>query len=68
MKSIVNQLLKDPITQAKELSTDKKSDEKLELFQEIFNITNEVERINENKTETKKESKQVQLTPNTVES
>ncbi|WP_353462227.1 glutamyl-tRNA reductase [Mammaliicoccus sciuri] len=64
MKSIVNQLLKDPITQAKELSTDKKSKEKLELFQEIFNISSEVERINE----TKKELKQDQLSPKTVES
>ncbi len=64
MKSIVNQLLKDPITQAKELSTDKKANEKLELFQEIFNITNEVERLNE----TKKDKKQVQLTPNSIES
>ncbi len=64
MKSIVNQLLKDPITQAKELSTDKKSKKKLELFQEIFNISSEVERINE----TKKELKQDQLSPKTVES
>lgn len=63
MKSIVNQLLKDPITQAKELSTDKKSAEKLELFQEIFNITNEVDRLND----TKKEIKRSQLSPNTVE-
>ncbi|GGI40285.1 glutamyl-tRNA reductase [Mammaliicoccus stepanovicii] len=63
MKSIVNQLLKDPITQAKELSTDKKSKEKLELFQEIFNITEEVERFNE----TKKEKNKVQLQASTIE-
>lgn len=31
-KSIINQMLKDPIKQAKELSSDKKSNEKLELF------------------------------------
>ena len=37
-KSIINQMLKDPIKQAKELSTDKKSNEKLELFQNIFDI------------------------------
>ena len=37
-KSIINQMLKDPIKQAKELSSDKKSTEKLELFQNIFDI------------------------------
>ncbi|WP_437272637.1 glutamyl-tRNA reductase [Staphylococcus succinus] len=37
-KSIINQMLKDPIKQAKELSSDKKSNEKLELFQNIFDI------------------------------
>ena len=37
-KSIINQMLKDPIKQAKEISTDKKSNEKLELFQNIFDI------------------------------
>ena len=31
-------MLKDPIKQAKELSNDKKSNEKLELFQNIFDI------------------------------
>ena len=31
-------MLKDPIKQAKELSSDKKSTEKLELFQNIFDI------------------------------
>src|SRR5699024_12178163 len=37
-KSIINQMLKDPIKQAKELSSDKKGNEKLELFQNIFDI------------------------------
>ena len=37
-KSIINQMLKDPIKQAKELSNDKKSNEKLVLFQNIFDI------------------------------
>ncbi|MCI2947732.1 glutamyl-tRNA reductase [Staphylococcus caledonicus] len=37
-KSIINQMLKDPIKQAKELSNDKHSNEKLELFQNIFDI------------------------------
>ena len=37
-KSIINQMLKDPIKQAKELGNEKKSNEKLELFQNIFDI------------------------------
>jgi len=49
-KSIINQMLKDPIKQAKELSSDKKSTEKLELFQNIFDIEAE------NAYEPKKES------------
>lgn len=42
-KSIVNQLLKEPVTQAKELAVGKDSDEKLELFIDIFGIKDEVE-------------------------
>ncbi|MBO3064022.1 glutamyl-tRNA reductase [Staphylococcus shinii] len=49
-KSIINQMLKDPIKQAKELSSDKKSTEKLELFQNIFDI--EAENAYEPKKET----------------
>ena len=41
-KSIVNQLLKDPILQAKELAMDTNAAEKLELFQQIFGIDEEV--------------------------
>lgn len=41
-KSIVNQLLRDPITQVKELSTDRRAKEKLELFEQIFGISEEV--------------------------
>lgn len=41
-KSIINQLLKDPILQAKELAGDKRSAEKLALFMQIFNIEEEV--------------------------
>jgi len=41
-KSIVNQLLRDPITQVKELSTDKNAKDKLELFEQIFGISEEV--------------------------
>lgn len=41
-KSIINQLLKEPILQAKELSTDKRATEKLDLFEQIFGISDEV--------------------------
>src|SRR5699024_8720281 len=41
-KSIINQLLKEPILQAKELSTDKKAAEKLALFEQIFGISEDV--------------------------
>lgn len=37
-KSIINQMLKDPILQAKELAGSKNADEKLELFINIFHI------------------------------
>ncbi|QED48818.1 glutamyl-tRNA reductase [Cytobacillus dafuensis] len=37
-KSIINQLLKDPILQAKEMAGGKDADEALELFIKIFNI------------------------------
>lgn len=42
-KSIINQLLKEPILQAKEMGTAKKSREQLELFMQIFGIEEEVE-------------------------
>ncbi|WP_053364252.1 glutamyl-tRNA reductase [Bacillus sp. FJAT-27251] len=37
-KSIINQLLKDPILQAKELSAQRDAEEALDLFVKIFNI------------------------------
>lgn len=43
-KSIVNQLLKDPILQVKELSAQKNAEETLELFVKIFNIEDEVKK------------------------
>ncbi|TDM10664.1 glutamyl-tRNA reductase [Macrococcus lamae] len=46
MKSIINQMLKDPIQQAKELSGHDNRNEQLQFFQEIFDITSEVETIN----------------------
>jgi glutamyl-tRNA reductase len=42
-KSIINQLLKDPILQAKELAASPNSLEQLQLFQQIFGIEEEVE-------------------------
>lgn len=42
-KSIINQLLKDPILQAKELANGKNAAGKLELFQQIFGIEDAVE-------------------------
>ncbi|MGI2326442.1 glutamyl-tRNA reductase [Planococcus sp. YIM B11945] len=41
-KSIINQLLKEPILQAKEMAGAPKSREQLELFQQIFGIEDEV--------------------------
>ncbi|MGE6259584.1 glutamyl-tRNA reductase [Heyndrickxia sporothermodurans] len=40
-KSIVNQLLKDPITQAKELAAQPNAAEQLDVFKKIFNIADE---------------------------
>lgn len=37
-KSIVNQLLKDPVTQAKELAAEPNAEQQLALFKRIFNI------------------------------
>lgn len=42
-KSIVNQLLKEPILQAKEIANSKNASEQLQLFQQIFGIEEEVE-------------------------
>lgn len=46
-KSIINQLIKEPILQVKELAMDPKSTEKIELFQQIFGIDEEVEKEKE---------------------
>ncbi|WP_058307220.1 glutamyl-tRNA reductase [Gracilibacillus massiliensis] len=42
-KSIVNQMLKQPILQAKELAGQKDADQALQLFTQIFNIEDRVE-------------------------
>ena len=41
-KSIINQLLKEPILQAKELAASSNSQDQLQLFQQIFGIEEEV--------------------------
>lgn len=46
-KSIINQLLKEPILQAKELAASSNSDEQLQLFQQIFGIEEEVKQEKE---------------------
>lgn len=42
-KSIINQLLKEPILQAKEMANSPKANEQLSLFQQIFGIEDAVE-------------------------
>ncbi|WP_342472263.1 glutamyl-tRNA reductase [Metasolibacillus sp. FSL H7-0170] len=42
-KSIINQLLKEPILQAKEMANSSKANEQLQLFQEIFGIEDDVQ-------------------------
>lgn len=54
MKSIINQMLKDPISQAKEMSGSENRAAELQFFQEIFNITNEVESIENNEPEVRR--------------
>lgn len=49
-KSIINQMLRDPILQIKELSAQPKADEALELFVKIFNL-NVTEQFAEQKVE-----------------
>lgn len=55
-KSIINQMLKDPILQAKELAGEPNSLQALDLFVKIFNIEEQVEKQLENKAaETRQE-------------
>jgi glutamyl-tRNA reductase len=55
-KSIINQLLKDPILQAKEMAARPDADEALDLFMTIFNIKDLVETQHQTKAaETTKE-------------
>lgn len=50
-KSIINQMLKEPITQAKELAGTDKAAEALQLFVDIFGIENEVKKEFEKQAE-----------------
>ncbi|WP_257346367.1 glutamyl-tRNA reductase [Pseudalkalibacillus decolorationis] len=44
-KSIVNQLLRDPITRVKELAAEPNAEKNLDLFIQLFGINEEVERV-----------------------
>lgn len=57
-KSIVNQLLKEPILQAKELAGDKNAKKQLALFQQIFGIEEAVEVEVEKQQQHEKERRQ----------
>lgn len=63
-KSIINQLLKEPILQAKELANSPKANEKLQLFQQIFGIENEVEE--ETRLQQMKEAEKVETVKNNI--
>ena len=63
-KSIVNQLLKDPILQAKELAMDSNGAEKLELFQQIFGIDEDVVKEKETLAQQAKERLKVRAERN----
>lgn len=50
-KSIINQLLRDPILRAKELAAEPNAEEALQLFMKIFNIEDEVKAQKQAKTD-----------------
>jgi len=54
-KSIINQLLKDPIQQVKELAGELDSSEKLELFQQVFGIDEETLKVKERQSNLSRE-------------
>lgn len=63
MKSIINQMLKDPISQAKEISGSENREAELLFFQDIFNISNEVESLNQNVTMVHRTEESFTLSP-----
>ncbi|MBA2173424.1 glutamyl-tRNA reductase [Halobacillus locisalis] len=68
-KSIINQMLKDPILQAKELAAQPDSDETLQLFTQIFGIEEQVEdeiKKQEKKNEKSGEEESEEPTPFSV--
>lgn len=64
-KSIINQLLKTPILQAKELANEKNAEAQLALFQQIFGIEDEVQQEVQLRPEVKSSetAKEVTLKP-----
>lgn len=62
-KSIINQLLKTPITQAKEMAGLRDADDRLSLFINIFGIGEEVENERENQVEKVKTSDSKKINP-----
>ncbi len=59
-KSIINQMLRDPILQAKELAAEKNAEESLRLFIKIFNIEHLVEKQKKAKQQPQTDKKAVQ--------
>ena len=53
-KSIVNQLLRDPITRLKELAVEENADDVFELFTKIFGIEEELAKLKEEEEKTKR--------------
>ncbi|MBY8910875.1 glutamyl-tRNA reductase, partial [Salinicoccus roseus] len=51
MKSIINQMLKDPIIYTKEISGDRKASAKLEEIEQLFGIEEEVDAIRQQEKE-----------------
>ncbi|MGE7091058.1 glutamyl-tRNA reductase [Lysinibacillus sp. NPDC048646] len=68
-KSIINQLLKEPILQAKEMANSPKANEQLRLFQQIFGIEDaveaEVEAMSKQEIERKERLQQTQTSAET---
>lgn len=62
-KSIVNQMLKDPVLQAKELAGDKRASDKLDLFMQIFNIEEEVKGLKQSQAKEKERVQTVHAKP-----
>lgn len=67
-KSIINQLLKEPILQAKEMANSPKANEQLRLFQQIFGIEDAVEAEVQEMTKQELERKErAEASPTSVE-